>query len=761
MIVWRAVTLILAVALFGAAPARYAGRPLLDALHDLERRGLPLIYSSDVVTADMIVKGEPQSAEPRAILDQILREHRLHAVPGPRGSLVIVRDDDKRQHEQKTAAAMLPVTSEHIVVTPSHFTMFSADPEQRQFMSREDVDRLPHFSDDIYRAMSRLPGAATADVSATFNIRGGAEDEVEVLLDGAEIYDPFHVRDLFRAFSTIDSQAVGSVDVLTGGFPAQYGGRMSGVLDIASLTPSERSNEIGISMLSVRAMTSGRFASDRGEWLLSVRRGYLKELLQLIDNTLHISPTYYDLLGKLQYTLTERTIASLHVLGSRDSLRDIQPNGDFAHASYEDQYVWLNVGSTPVRRLYLQNVLSTGRLTRSRSGGFGNAAVNEIGSMLDRRSFEFVTLKSDSTFDANATNGVHFGFTAKQMRASYLFSDVNAVRRSIFNRNPVTIEHSADLRRSGNDLSAYAADRVTLGKDVVAEAGVRWDRQSYTPDGSHVSPRLNVAYNVTPKTAIRAAWGRFYQPQGLHELQVEDGVTDFARAQKSGHRLIALDQAFRGGVAMRLEAYEKEISNPRVRFENMFNRVTLFPELRPDRMRIAPERSKARGAELLVRAEGSGPVSAWASYARASVRDTIDGREVPRNWDQRDAVNFSVNYRRDFWNFNVAGIYHSGWPTTQVIGHLDNGIVDVSFGPLNGDRLRPYRRVDFRASRSVVASRGSLTLFLELMNVLNQRNITRVSGFNFDVHPDGSVDTIRHTDAIIGTIPSFGLNWRF
>ena len=223
------------------------GRSLAEALHILEGRGLQLIYSNDVVRPEMIVGIEPKSTEPRQMLDELLREHHLHATNGPRGSIVIVRDAEKAApRAAKTKPAQMPVALESIVVTPSRFTIFTSEPEGHQFLSRDEVRTVPHLGDDVYRAFDRLPGITGLDLSARFNIRGGQEDETQVLMDGAEIYDPFHVRDLYRAFSTIDAEAIGAVDVLTGGFPLQYGGRMSGVIDISSLKPeARRHTELG------------------------------------------------------------------------------------------------------------------------------------------------------------------------------------------------------------------------------------------------------------------------------------------------------------------------------------------------------------------------------------------------------------------------------------------------------------------------------------------------------------------------------------
>src|SRR5688572_3960836 len=211
----RALCLLLLATTLDAAQFRFANRPLADALRELQSRGLRLIYSDDVVTSDMIVRTEPRATQPRQILDELLREHALRAAKGPRGSLLIVRDE-RPQHPRSEPAPPreMPVTLEEIVVMPSRFTILREEAESRQFLSRAEVQRVPHLADDLFRAIGRIPGTTSADVSARFNLRGGEEDEVLVLVDGAEIYDPFHVRDLYRAFSTIDAEAVGSVDVL-------------------------------------------------------------------------------------------------------------------------------------------------------------------------------------------------------------------------------------------------------------------------------------------------------------------------------------------------------------------------------------------------------------------------------------------------------------------------------------------------------------------------------------------------------------------
>src|SRR5688572_11947638 len=163
------------------AQTRYLGRPLTDALRGLESHGLRLIYSDDVVTKEMRVKAEPRSRGARRILDELLHQHDLIARKGPRGSLVIVRKEVVVPRHEPSTTPQMPVALEEIVVTPSQFTILSEGPAARQFLSRDEVQRLPHFSDDLYRAIGRLPGMAAPDVSARFNLRGGDQDEVLVL----------------------------------------------------------------------------------------------------------------------------------------------------------------------------------------------------------------------------------------------------------------------------------------------------------------------------------------------------------------------------------------------------------------------------------------------------------------------------------------------------------------------------------------------------------------------------------------------------
>jgi hypothetical protein len=286
---------------------------------------------------------------------------------------------------------------------------------------------------------------------------------------------------------------------------------------------------------------------------------------------------------------------------------------------------------------------------------------------------------------------------------------------------------------------------------------VRIDSETLTPGGAQISPRLNVAWSVSPRTAVRAAWGRFAQPQHVYELPIEDGVTEFDDAQRAEHRVVSVDHSFPRGITARMELYDKRFALLRARYENLFDRIILFPELRHDRVRVAPESGRARGAEIVVRTDPARSVSGWFSYARSDVTDRIDGEDVPRSWDQPNTATFSVNYRRGaVWNLNVAGTYHSGWPATPLVARIENNRIVAVAGPRNSTRLPSYRRIDLRVSRHVPAGRGMVSFFVELFNVFNQRNVVRVGGYDIR---EGEV-TPRY-ESIIGILPSFGATWQF
>ena len=287
---------------------------------------------------------------------------------------------------------------------------------------------------------------------------------------------------------------------------------------------------------------------------------------------------------------------------------------------------------------------------------------------------------------------------------------------------------SAAPAPSGDTYAAYVSDRWRITDRLIADLGLRWDEQTYLPPGAdeQVGPRASVLYRLDGQTDLRIAYGKFFQSQGLADLQIEDGVVDFAPAQHASSTIVGVDHRFPDGLSLRAELFEKTTHAARPRYENLFDPLVLLPELRPGRVRIAPERGEARGAEVLLSA--THPFSWWLGYSFAHADDVIDGQDVPRSWDQRNALNAGVTHDVGPWTLSAVLNVHTGWPVTTLSLVPSNapdavdGVVAVP-GPRNAERLGTAQRVDFRASRTYAAGAGSVRVFAEVTNLTGRENV--------------------------------------
>ncbi|MCK5378900.1 MAG: TonB-dependent receptor, partial [Acidobacteria bacterium] len=531
-----------------------------------------------------------------------------------------------------------------IVVTPSHFRILEDQAGSRQFLSREEVSQMPHVADDLYRAVKRLPGASGGDVSAQFNVRGGATDEMLVILDGLEIYEPFHLKDFQNIFSTVDAEAIGGVDFLTGGFPVEYGDRMSGVMDISTATPrGPPKTSLGISTINARILSEGTFNDEKGSWLISGRAWYPTAVLKGRNASAdEILSDYYDVLAKVEHSVGERSTLSANALLAYDDLgyrtEDFE-SLEQVRARYKSSHLWFNLKTAWNENLVSRTLLSSGAVRRNRVGSARDVEDDGV-DIDDQREFDFLGLKQDWTFSLNRTHLLKWGFDVKHQEADYDY-----LRRMILldPDDDDEVEETRVLTSPESDFyAAYFADRIRLSENFVAELGLRWDKQVGVND-HQVSPRVNLRYAVGADTVLRFGWGQFHQSQRLNELQVEDGIEEFYPAQLAEHWLASIEHRFAAGTAVRVEAYRKELKDPRPRYENLFSPLELFPEARRDRILVAPDGGRSQGVEVLLKQQAGERFSWWFSYVLARVEDSIDGEMVPRSWDQRHAASFGLN----------------------------------------------------------------------------------------------------------------------
>jgi hypothetical protein len=157
----------------------------------------------------------------------------------------------------------------------------------------------------------------------------------------------------------------------------------------------------------------------------------------------------------------------------------------------------------------------------------------------------------------------------------------------------------------------------------------------------------------------------------------------------------------------------------------LFDPLALLPELRPGRVRIVPDRAETRGFEASLTV--ARPVSWWMGYSYARADDVLGTERVPRGWDQRHSLSGGLTWNAGPWTLSGVATLHSGWPATSLALEPSNaanavdGVVAVA-GPRNADRLRPMRRIDFRASKVFDVRVGSFRFFAELTNLTNRNN---------------------------------------
>ena len=651
-----------------------------------------------------------------------------------------------------------PMYLQEVEVTPSRTGFLHAQPEARRFLSRDEVQALPHLSDDLFRVVQWLPGTSSGDISSEFGLRGGAPDEVMFRLDGMQIHDPYHLRDFFSLFSVVDSEIVAGMDVLSGGFPVEYGDRMSGVVDLTSVVPEELGWSLGATGVHARAQAGGPWGDGQGSWLVSARRGYLDWLLYWLaqigeEPDITGTPTYWDVYATARHRVGRRSVLSAHVLTSHDDVRaeDIVKL-QTATGRSASWYLWATLDASFGGGLSGRTVASATNLKRTLQGSSQPGAVGST-QVRDDRSFSIYGIDQGWVLEPWRNHLLKWGFEVRWVAAEYDLDSTFLARDPIFtgSGSPQLVGRSASVRPTGTQLGAYAAERVRLAPGVTAEAGVRWDHQSWTPGDDQLSPRLNLVWETRGLGTVRGSWGRFAQSQAIYQLQVEDGIDTFFPAEWADHTVLSWERALPSGLMLRVEGYRKVMTSLRPRFENLFEGVELFPEGGLDRVEVAPERAEAHGLELLVKSQGGRWFAWWVGGALSTVEDEIDGEWVPRSWDQRRVLSFSLNWMvRSSWSLNLAGLYHSGWPTTygradSVLQPDGSWTIASELGARNAERLPSYQRVDLRVGRSFALGTGRAHAFLEIMNLLNHDNARCRYGSSFGRAADGSL-TIRDNE---------------
>lgn len=765
LIVIFAVTAMSAAA---GGPAPMAGRPVADIIDEFRAAGYPFAYSDALVTGDMLVIAEPDPGDPPDVVRQILAPHRL-TVRYEAGIYLVIpavpAEAPPEPQSVETSAAEPDI--ETIGVSASRYEIGRDISSSKFRLDRRTIQNMPDVGEDPLRVTHRLPGAAASGASAKVHFRGGEETEVGIVLNGQNLFDPFHVRDYQNVFSAVDSRAIDGVEVFTGGFPVRFGDRMSGFVLMDTMESDKpRHTELGISVYNTSVLTTGSLTDSR--WLFSARRGNL----DLVIDPEFGQPRYFDVFGQFAIDLSERTTLSVNALYADDGVTVVletdpaereQMDSDTRNAQ-----LWLELSNDWSDELSTSTVLSLVEFHNLREG-FLDDPEKTVADVRDERDVRQLGIRQDWTWRASDHHIVQWGVQVGFAEATY---DYAASAQyfglpALYPQLPERVDRATRAAPEGGSYGAYFADRWKFADGTILEWGLRWDDQTYTglASDSQLSPRLSVLHRIGERTDLRFSWGRYQQSQGIHELQVEDDITNYWPAQSADHWIVGLQHRYRNGTSLRVEVFRKDLREVRPRFENLYDPLGLIPELQPDRVRLEPTRARAVGAELSV-SRSEGPWHWWASYTVSRSTDRIDGRDEYRSWDQRHSIQAGFGWSAESWDVSVAGNAHSGWPTGDL-SLIPNGTDPdgepayiVVPGPRNALRLDGFASIDFRISRRFDVKRGTLSVFFEVSNLLDRKNPC-CRDWDIADGPGGTPELELSLDYWLPRLPAVGILWEF
>ena len=744
-------------------PEPYAGHPIVELIDELRASGVEVAYSSNLLSDDLLVLDEPDPGPPVDRLRQVLQPHGLSLIRRA-GVWLVVRDasdaDAPAKPETERGDTLKEPAIDTILVSASRYEIAREIAASRFDIDRLNIETLPTIGDDPLRAVHRLPGAAASGASAKMHLRGGNVDEVGIVLNGQRLFDPFHVRDYQSIFSAVDSRAIEGVEVYTGGFPARYGDRIGGyVLMESRETEESRHTELGLSVFNTSVLSAGR--GEQGEWLVSARRGNL----DLVIDPKYGKPRYSDLFAHYEIDVGEGTRIAFNALYADDAVSVVlETDPDEREAMQSDTQnaqFWAEFETAWSDRLTTSTLLSAASYRNLRQGETADEE-KLVSTVSDRRKIEQVSFRQDWRYRASDRRILRWGVQMMTGNAEYDYAAEAAYfgLPALYVDQPATLVRAARASPDGGNYAAYVEDRWKLSARTSFQWGLRWDDQTYKGAGSdaQLSPRLSLLHRLGQSADLRMSWGRYHQSQGLHELQIEDGVTRFWPAQSADHWIVGLQTVLREDLFVRVEAFHKRVDDVRPRFENLFDPLALVPELQPDRVEIAPSRAQSSGVELSIE-QALRNWHWWASYTWSRAQDRVDGRDEYRSWDQRHALQAGLRWRNERWTFSAALSAHSGWPSTNLtLQQVGSEFVAVP-GPRNANRYPSFASLDLRVSRKLAVAKGQLTVFAELSNATNRRNRCCI---DWDVETDGAQLVLENSaDYWLPRLPAIGILWEF
>ena len=629
---------------------------------------------------------------------------------------------------------------------------------------------------DFAQYLQVVPGVIfTGDQGGQLYIRGGSPIQNKVLLDGMVIYNPFHSIGLFSVF---DTDIIRNADVYTGGFGAEYSGRISSIMDISTRDGNKKriSGKIGGNTFGVKVMLEGPLKKAKTpdeatvSFILSAKNSYLEQSSKIFypyASEKGLPFNFQDLYGKISLNAPNGSKVNFFGFSFNDQVNNYMSLSDFGWNSYGAGTNFLVIpGKSPVMIE-------------------GNIAYSSYTSRMK---------EADAPDRYSNINGFNMGFDFSQFMGKNTFKyGIEMLGYTTDYQTYSVYGHSKiGDKVNSTEIGVYAKYKAVLGKFLL-EPSFRLQFYASLSDLSP-EPRLAVKYNANDWLRLKAAAGMYSQNfvaatsdrdvvnlfygflSGIDNLPATyDGKPINSYLQKANHFILGAEFDVARNATVNLEGYWKDF----VQLTNI-NRNKIYadtPSEIPDLLKkdFTKETGDAYGFDVSLKYEDQ-HWYLWTVYAlgfvtreyEKAVEGGVELTQYAPHFDRRHNINVILTYTagsKRQWELSGRWNFGSGFPFTQVQGFYEyysfqdginfdytttNGELGVLFGELNGGRLPTYHRFDFDVKRKFFFTENiMLEADLSVTNVYNRNNVFYVNLITSDVARQ------------LPILPTFGLTLSF
>ncbi|MGB8190572.1 MAG: TonB-dependent receptor, partial [Chitinophagaceae bacterium] len=602
---------------------------------------------------------------------------------------------------------------------------------------------------DVLKALQLLPGInAGNEGTSGLNVRGGSPDQNLILLDGVPVYNSSHA---FGVFSIFNADAVHNVEVLKGGFPASYGGRLSSVVDVRMKEGDRNAfhGEGGIGLVFSKITLEGPWQKGRSSFLVSARRTYadliIRPIMKAQNGEDERIPYFSDIILKSNFPVGKkgRIYFSVYSGADRYKQRDKQ---ELNTQKYQYAFNWSNVtGMTRWNHQFNPKLFGNLTLNYSRFT-FHSQEVNEFQKENELFTNYFqqkyssgikdINLKYDLDYLPRPSHFVKLGISAT--RHHYKPGIVSYFQRDTALKMDMTIDnHSVQA----SEVDAYAEDDIRISAKIKSNIGLRFS--SFFVQGHSflsLQPRVSIIYRLNNRWSLKTAAAKMNQ--FLHLLTNSNmglptdlwvPVTSRIPPQVAYQYTAGVSFQYEKQLEASMEVYYKQLKNV-IEYEEgagFNNAFTNWEDI------VETGKGRAYGAEWLVQ-KTKGKVTGLFSYAISKSTRKFDainkGRTFPYKYDRRHEVKAAIAWKPSF-KFELAGngIIATGnaisLPSAYYVDPFNGNVIDVYTGR-NDYRLPLYHRVDVAMKFIKQKKRYLRTWIVSVYNVYNRQNAFYIYKYN-------------------------------